>query len=121
MNQEERKTRNSKPTFKQRRAVNNLVENGGIVSKAMRDAGYSPATAEDPRKLTESKGFQQLMEEAGLTHELIATSLVDDIKNKPRRRLGELKLGAAITGMIPKESPMAAIQINLGNDRADFQ
>jgi len=50
-------------TVKQRLAVKNLAENGGNVSKAMRDAGYSAMTATTPKKLTERKGFQELMDE----------------------------------------------------------
>lgn len=56
-----------KPTIKQRRAVAELVENGGNVSKAMLAAGYSPATANTPQKLTESEYVQDLMREVGLT------------------------------------------------------
>jgi phage terminase small subunit len=55
------------PTTKQKKAVANLVENGGNVSKAMRDAGYSEATAKTPQKLTESDYVQALMKEVGLT------------------------------------------------------
>lgn len=51
------------PTQKQQRAFKKSVENGGNVSKAMRDAGYSPATAKTPQKLTESKAWEELMEE----------------------------------------------------------
>lgn len=50
-------------TQKQKRAFKKSVENGGNVSKAMRDAGYSPATAKTPQKLTESKAWDELMEE----------------------------------------------------------
>jgi len=50
-------------TIKQKKAIKNMVENGGIVSKAMVDAGYSPATAKTPQKLTESKGFEELKEQ----------------------------------------------------------
>jgi hypothetical protein len=39
------------------------VENGGRISPAMREAGYSPATAENPSKLTKTKAWQDLMEE----------------------------------------------------------
>jgi len=38
-----------------------MVENGGNISQAMRDAGYSPATAKTPQKLTKSKSWQKLM------------------------------------------------------------
>lgn len=40
-----------------------MVENGGVVSTAMIEAGYSPATAKTPQKLTNSKAWQQLMAE----------------------------------------------------------
>ena len=49
-------------TVKQRIAIQNVVENGGNVSKGMRDAGYSPETAKNPSKLTESVAWTELME-----------------------------------------------------------
>lgn len=51
-----------KPTLKQQKAVALMAENGGNASKAMRDAGYSPQTAVTPSKLTESIGFQDLLD-----------------------------------------------------------
>lgn len=48
-------------TVKQKEAIKNVVENGGIISKAMLDAGYSPNTAKTPQKLTESKAWEELM------------------------------------------------------------
>jgi len=59
---EEVKTKR-KPTLKQKKAVDNLVGNGGNVTKAMRDAGYSEATINTPQKLTESAGFKALLDE----------------------------------------------------------
>jgi hypothetical protein len=56
-------------SLKQKRAFANLVENGGNVSKAMIDAGYSEATAKTPQKLTESDAFK----------ELVARELPDDL------------------------------------------
>jgi len=53
---------NTKPTIKQKKAIKNVVENGGNVSKAMRDAGYSPATAKNPSKLTDTAAWAELME-----------------------------------------------------------
>lgn len=50
-------------TLKQQKAINNAVENGGNVSRAMIDAGYSPATAKNPDKLTKSSAWIELMEE----------------------------------------------------------
>lgn len=51
-------------TRKQKQAVKILAENGGIaVSRAMEMAGYSPMTAQDPKKLTDSDGFAELLAE----------------------------------------------------------
>ncbi len=52
------------PTLRQRKAVKAIVENGGIVSKGMEAAGYTKATAKTPQKLTNSKGWAELLEEA---------------------------------------------------------
>lgn len=51
------------PTQRQKEAFDKMVENGGIISQAMIDAGYSENTAHTPQKLTESKGWMELMEE----------------------------------------------------------
>lgn len=50
-------------TIKQKKAFDNIVENGGNISKGMIDAKYSPNTAKTPQKLTESKGWIELMDE----------------------------------------------------------
>jgi len=49
-------------TLRQKRVVARILENGGNVSKAMREVGYSPQTAKVPSKLTESKGFREEIE-----------------------------------------------------------
>ena|ERR1700742_3830132 len=49
-------------TLKQKRALAKVVENGGNVSKAMREAGYSKGTIENPSKLTKSKAWDKLLE-----------------------------------------------------------
>lgn len=64
-------------SVKQKKAFNNMVDNGGNISKAMVDAGYSPATANTPQKLTESKGWKELME----------TYLPDDFLAKKHKEL----------------------------------
>lgn len=58
-----KETRNSKPTIKQRLAFAKIAEKGRSVSAVMREVGYSKQTAVTPHKLTESKGWKQLMEE----------------------------------------------------------
>ena len=50
------------PTERQQKAIENVVENHGNVSKAMRDAGYKPKTAKNPKNLTESEAWKELME-----------------------------------------------------------
>ena len=51
------------PTIKQKKAFDKAVENGGNVSKAMRESRYSKAMAKNPQKLTNSKGWNELMDQ----------------------------------------------------------
>lgn len=93
---------NVQPKMKHRQVLEKMVENGGNVSRAMRDVGYSPATAENPKKVTESKGFQQLLEQY-LPNDFILEALQSDIKAKPKRRVAELTLASKIKGLIKNE------------------
>lgn len=43
-------------------AAEKVIENHGNISKAMKEVGYSPATAKNPKNLTESKGWNELMD-----------------------------------------------------------
>jgi hypothetical protein len=85
-------------TVKQRKAAERMVENGGNASKAMRDAGYSKATAKTPDKLTKSLGFQELLDEL-LPDSFILQALRDDIQAKPGDRSRELTIATKIKGM----------------------
>lgn len=88
------------PTIKQEAAFNNIIVNRGKLGKSMINAGYSPNSALNPKQnLTESEGYQLLLKQSGLTKELVATALANDIKAKPKRRVAELNLGADILGM----------------------
>lgn len=49
-------------TVRQRKAIEKVVENNGNVSRAMIEAGYSKAAAKNPKNLTESKAWAELME-----------------------------------------------------------
>jgi hypothetical protein len=91
------------PTTLQQKALDNLVANGGTVTKAMRDAGYSENTVQTPSKLTESKGFKELCEQYGLTDNLLLSSLVEDIKKKEQNRKAELELGFKIKGRLTEK------------------
>lgn len=80
-----------KPTIKQIKAVANLVENGGNVSKAMRDAGYSAETAKVPAKLTESEGFKTLMAQMGVSDEKLVAVINQGLEAyKPNEFTGEV-------------------------------
>lgn len=75
MTQMKKQPNKRKPTFKQAKAIKELVTNGGIsTAEAMRRAGYSPNTALDPTKLTKSKAYKDMLDDAGLTDEMLANS-----------------------------------------------
>ena len=40
-------------TLKQKAAIGKVIENRGNMGRAMLEAGYSPATAKNPKNLTE--------------------------------------------------------------------
>ena len=91
------KTYNVKPKPIHYRVAQNLIENRGVISKAMIDAGYSEMTAHNPKNVTESKGFKQAMQELGLTDTFLVSALVHDIENK-QNRFNELQLGFKLRG-----------------------
>jgi len=111
----------NRPTLKQKRVVDALVEGGGsyTYADALRKAGYGKSSVKTPTKVTKSQGFRQLCEEAGLTHGLIVNSLVEDIRSKPKRRLGELKLGAEITGLTRGDN-ITAVQRKRNSDKDEY-
>ena len=101
-------------TKRQKNALNKIVENGGNVSKAMRDAGYSKETAKSPSKLLDSKGFMQLMDELGLTDDLIVSALVEDISAKKGNRVAELGLAVKMRGRIIEKADITSNGKELG-------
>jgi len=76
------------------------MENRGNVSKAMRDAGYEDITAKNPKNLTETRGWNELCIENGLTEDFLVKALVEDIENKPKNRVQELGLGFKVIGKL---------------------
>ncbi len=95
-------------TFKQKQAFDKLVENGGNVSKTMREVGYSAQTAKTPQKLTESEGWKELCEAHGLTDDFLVDALVEDIENKPQNRKAELELAFKIKGKMTEKIDITA-------------
>ena len=91
-------------TTKQKLALQKTVVYGGNVTRAMREAGYAEATANNPSNLTKSKGFLELCEKQGLTDNLLVNALVEDIQAKPGDRKAELELGFKIRGRLVQKS-----------------
>ncbi len=59
----------------------------------VKDAGFSSTQS------LHSEGVYRALQKYGLNEELVTSALVDDIKAKPEKRLGELTLAADILGM----------------------
>jgi len=62
-------------TIKQMKALQNMVENGGNMYRAMIDAGYSHAMAKNPHKLVRSSRVKLALSSQGLTVERVADYL----------------------------------------------
>lgn len=105
------------PTKKQRDALEGILE-GKSVSKSMLEAGYTPASAKNPKNLTESNGFKMLCEENGLTENLLVTALVEDIEAKPQNRKSELELGFKVLGLLKdkEQDGPRVVNINIFSD-----
>ena len=102
------------PTRKQKDTAKAVIENRGISSaEAMRKAGYSEATIKNPSQIMESEGVKDALAEYGLTEELIASSLVEDIQEKKKNRLDELRFGAELLKMTGSNGPAVAVQVNI--------
>jgi hypothetical protein len=86
-------------TFKQKKALTKVVENGGNVSKAMRDSGYSPNTFKTPSKLTNSKAWKEVLDEK-LPDGFLLDALYIDIYNNPGDRKSLLELAFKIKGLL---------------------
>lgn len=93
-------------TIKQKNLAKLAIENpltpkGKLVAMG----GYSVAMQKQPGKVLESKGFLEALDSFGLTEELLTTSLVADIKAKPKNRKPELELGYKVRGLLNPDIP----------------
>lgn len=91
------------PTLRQRKAVLLLASGTKSAKEALVEAGFSASTAKNPGKALSASGFQVLLEDLGLTDAFLGKALLDDIKNKPGRRVEELKLGFKVKGRLQSE------------------
>ena len=58
---DKKKSNNVKPTARQKKAFKNIVENGGNKGEELVKAGYSKETAKSPKKVTDSRGWKELL------------------------------------------------------------
>lgn len=89
-------------TEMQKRAVMEMVGNGGTLSGAMRKAGYSENTIHTPTKLTDSDGFRELMD-TYLPEDKLLRALESDIDEKPKNRKAELELAFRLRGRLKEK------------------
>ncbi len=94
-------------TKRQKLAVAKMVENGGNASRAMIEAGYSPATAKTPSKLTDSAGYEELMD-AYLPDDMLLRALSDDIEKKEGNRKAELELAFKLKGKMTEKHDLTS-------------
>jgi len=104
----------------QRKAAKAVVENAKLakpqpLKTVLLNVGYGASLQDQPGRVLQSRGFKLALEEMGLTDKLITTSLVSDIEEKPKNRLGELKLGAEILGMVKRDDVKIPSQNNTYN------
>ena len=92
-------------TIKQEKAINNLVENGGNVTKAMRDAGYAESTINNPSNLTKSDAYKSFKELADvyLPDDMLLGALAEDIEVKKGNRTPELTLAMKVKGKMEQK------------------
>lgn len=88
-------------TIRQSLAAHEILENPTRpLGKSLIAAGYSPNTAIDPQQVIKSKGFQEVMDAAGLDENYLAKCLRWDIDANPGDRLGELTLAMRARGLL---------------------
>lgn len=110
----ESKKYNVKGSARQLTAIEKLIENGGNVSKAMKEAGYSQASAKNPKVLTESSIYADLLE-AYLPDDMMLRALSDDIEKKEGNRTSELQLGFKLKGRMTEKVDVTTKGESLNN------
>lgn len=76
-------------TLKQKAVLSELSENVGMpIGEAMRKSGYSESTSETPQRLTESKGWKELLEEK-LPDSLLAKKHLELLNKKEYIAIGK--------------------------------
>jgi len=89
-------------TIKQKQVMSKIIENRGNVSKSMRDVGYTENTAKNPKNLTDSKGFQELLSELIDNEELIKEIKKEIKGNDKRVKLQAIDMLLKLKDLYPK-------------------
>lgn len=81
----QRKPLGRSPTPKQRKAVQLMSENVSAdkprsLKSILKEAGYSDNMSKRPSKVIEGDGFQRVLEEAGITDDILAETLSDGLR-----------------------------------------
>ena len=119
MTKEKTKIR-KRPTLRQEALAEGIIRNSTLAPskrknkmKLVAEVGYSKGIQKTPSKAIDSEGVQNAIEDilnkAGLTKELVAEALAEDINIKKQNRVQELKLASDILGMVDNKT-----NINVG-------
>ncbi len=98
-------------TLRQQKAVEKIVENRGIVSKGMLESGYSLKSAKNPKNLTDSKAWPELVKKyfpdtkLAKKHNQLLNAESETVQ------LGALRLGYEVTGKTESESKLPTTHI----------
>ncbi len=82
-----KKNLKKEPTMRQRKALKIALENGGKISPAMSEAGFSPAYAKNPQKLKDSDGWKSLLVEVGLDDKTLLKKSKQHLDAKTLRQM----------------------------------
>jgi hypothetical protein len=92
------------PTIKQKNTFKKVINESKSASRAMRESGYDETTAKNPSNLTNSKGWQQLMDE--YLDDEVMTARLNQIMlgGANRESLTALDMGYKLKNKYPKET-----------------
>lgn len=86
-------------TLRQKAAIQKVMENHGNVSKSMREAGYPESTAKNPKNLTESKAWLELVDQ-GLPDDMLLEVHREGLRATKRSGTGGMKIGIGTDGKV---------------------
>lgn len=106
--EEKAKKKEKKPTAKQSKAIKKYMENNGNMGKAMLESGYAPNSAKNPKMLTSSVAFKQIVER--IPYEEILDNVVDIARSREDKRAALMACDMAfkLGGKYPLKSSLAA-------------